>query len=146
MEVPRLEVELGLQLLAYTTATAMQDLSHVFDLHHTAHSNAGSLAHWTRPGVEPASSWMLVRFVNPWATTGTPDYVLLKMTQNGVGYLQNDVVKVYIFYSPKFPHLFFFSGDKVYIFYSPKFPHLFFFQVTKFIFFIPPNFPLSVEM
>ena len=34
MEVPRLGVKLELQLLAYTTATATPDLSHVFDLHH----------------------------------------------------------------------------------------------------------------
>jgi len=39
MEVPRLGVEL--ELLAYTTATATWDLSHVCDLH-TAHDNAGS--------------------------------------------------------------------------------------------------------
>ena len=32
MEVPRLEVESELQLLAYTTATAMWDLSRIFDL------------------------------------------------------------------------------------------------------------------
>ena len=36
MEVPRLGVELELQLLAYTTATAMWDLSHVCDLHHSS--------------------------------------------------------------------------------------------------------------
>ena len=37
MEVPRLQVELELQLLAYTTATAIavQDLSHVCDLNHS---------------------------------------------------------------------------------------------------------------
>ena len=29
----------------------------------TAHSNVGSLTHWVRPGIEPASSWILVRFV-----------------------------------------------------------------------------------
>ena len=34
MEVPRLGVESELQLLAYTTATAMWDSSHVYDLHH----------------------------------------------------------------------------------------------------------------
>ena len=52
MEVPRLGVELKLQLQAYTTA----------------HCNAGSLTHWARPGIEPASSWILVRFVSaePW--------------------------------------------------------------------------------
>ena len=35
MEVPRLEVKTELQLLAYATATAMQDLSHICDLHHS---------------------------------------------------------------------------------------------------------------
>ena len=34
------------------------------------HSNAGSLTHWSRPGIEPTSSWMLVGFVNHWAMTG----------------------------------------------------------------------------
>ena len=42
MEVPRLGVESELQLLAYTTATATWDPSYIFDLHTTAHSNAGS--------------------------------------------------------------------------------------------------------
>ena len=36
MEVPRLGVERELQLPAYTTATAMPDLSHVCDLHHSS--------------------------------------------------------------------------------------------------------------
>ena len=35
IEVPRLGVELELQLSAYTTATAMQDLSLVCDLYHS---------------------------------------------------------------------------------------------------------------
>ena len=30
----------------------------------TAHGNAGSSMHWARPGIEPASSWILVRFVS----------------------------------------------------------------------------------
>ena len=29
----------------------------------TAHSNVGSLSHWVRPGIEPASSWILAKFV-----------------------------------------------------------------------------------
>ena len=33
MEVPGLEVKLELQLLAYTTATATLDMSHICDLH-----------------------------------------------------------------------------------------------------------------
>ena len=34
----------------------------------TAHGNARSLAHWARPGIKPASSWILVRFTStePW--------------------------------------------------------------------------------
>ena len=36
MEVPRLGGELELQLLAYTTATAMPDWSRVYDLHHSS--------------------------------------------------------------------------------------------------------------
>ena len=38
----------------------------------TAHSNAGSPTHWVRPGIEPATSWFLVRFINHWAMMGTP--------------------------------------------------------------------------
>ena len=36
MEVPGLEVESELQLLAYTIATATPDLSHICDLHHSS--------------------------------------------------------------------------------------------------------------
>ena len=36
MDVPRLGVQLELQLLTYTTATAIWDLSHVCDLHHSS--------------------------------------------------------------------------------------------------------------
>ena len=36
MEFPRLEVQLELQLPTYTTATAMQDSSHICDLHHSS--------------------------------------------------------------------------------------------------------------
>ena len=40
--------------------------------HTTSHGNARSLTHWARPGIEPKSSWMLVRLVNHRATMGTP--------------------------------------------------------------------------
>ena len=33
----------------------------------TGHGNARSLTHWSRPGIEPTSSWVLVRFFNHWA-------------------------------------------------------------------------------
>ena len=36
MEVSRLGIELELQLLAYTTAIATQDLSHIYDLHNSS--------------------------------------------------------------------------------------------------------------
>ena len=44
----------------------------------TAHSNVGSLTHWARPGIEPTTSWFLVRFVNHWVTTGTPRALFFK--------------------------------------------------------------------
>ena len=53
MEVLWLGVQSELQMLAYATA----------------HSNARSLTHWARPGIEPASSWILVGFITtepPW--------------------------------------------------------------------------------
>ena len=34
----------------------------------TAHSNARSLTLWAGPGIEPISSWILVRFLTCWAT------------------------------------------------------------------------------
>ena len=42
--------------------------SAVSETHTTVHSNAGSLTYWTRPGIQPASSWMLVGFATaePW--------------------------------------------------------------------------------
>ena len=46
MEVPRLGVHLELQLLAYTTATATLDPSHVYNLHHSS---------WQRQILNPLS-------------------------------------------------------------------------------------------
>ena len=67
MEVPRLGVESELYLPAYTTATAIQDLRGMCN-YTTAHNNTRSLTHWVRPEMEPASSWILVRFITtePW--------------------------------------------------------------------------------
>ena len=64
MEVPRLEVKLELQLQAYTTATARRSgVSAVFATYTTAHGNVRSLTQGARPGIEPDSSGILVRFV-----------------------------------------------------------------------------------
>ena len=71
MEVPRLGIKSELQLLAYATATAIWDLRCIWDLT-TAHSNTRSLTHWARPGIDPASLWILVGFVSCWAPEGSP--------------------------------------------------------------------------
>ena len=50
----------------------------------TACSNAGSLTHWARPGIKPASSWILVRFLTRWTTTGTPRETHIQIQLNHV--------------------------------------------------------------
>ena len=75
---PRLGVSSELQLLAYATATAKPDSSCICDLHHISQQDQ-FLTHWTRPGIEPVSSGILVRFVSCWATTGTQRFWLLNV-------------------------------------------------------------------
>ena len=62
MEAPRLRVKSELQLPAYVTVTATQDLSHICNLYH-CHSNAGSLNPLSKARDRTASSWILVGFV-----------------------------------------------------------------------------------
>ena len=61
MEISRLGVQLALWLLAYATATATLDLSHVCDPHHSSqqHQSLNPLSK-----VEPATSWLLVGFIS----------------------------------------------------------------------------------
>ena len=61
----------GTELLACATATATWDSSCICYLH-------SQLTHWTKPGMEPMSSWILVRFINHWAMMGTPIGSFLK--------------------------------------------------------------------
>jgi len=70
MEFPKVGVQLELQLPASARATTsgIQVASATYT---TAQSNAGFLTHWSRPEIEPASSWMLAGFVNHWAMIGT---------------------------------------------------------------------------
>ena len=80
MEVPRLGVKSELKLLAYTIAIAALDRSLICDLHHSS---------WQRQILNPPSEardltpvkWMLVGFLNRWATMGTwtPQRVLAKL-------------------------------------------------------------------
>ena len=72
-EVPRLGIKLELQLPTYATATAMWDLSHVFDLHCSSRQhqilNPLSVARDQTCILMDASQ---IRF--PWATTRTPTF------------------------------------------------------------------------
>jgi len=90
MEIPRLGVELQLQLPAYITATATQDLSHVCDLHHSSRQhqilNIPSKArdrthvlmdtsqicfHWATRGT-PFSSFLVC--LHPWSIWNIPTH------------------------------------------------------------------------
>ena len=63
VEVPRLRVESELQLLAYPTATATADSSHVCNLRYSS-QQCQILNPLSKAGVEPATTWFLVRFVS----------------------------------------------------------------------------------
>ena len=69
LDVPPLGVELELWPLTYTTATTMPDGSYIYDLHHSSRQH-WILNCWSRPGIEYASSWILVGFETHWAMTG----------------------------------------------------------------------------
>ena len=71
MEVPRLGVKLEPQRPA-TPQPQQCGIWATPGTYTTAHSKAGTLTNGVRPGIEPASSWILVGFVNRWAMKGTP--------------------------------------------------------------------------
>ena len=48
----------------------------------TAHSNARSLTHWARPGIEPVTSWFLVRFVPLYHDRNSRNPICKKDTMN----------------------------------------------------------------
>ena len=75
MEVPRLRVKSELKLQACTTATAQSQIRAMSATYTTAYRNAGSLTHWVRPGIEPATLWLLVGFLST-----VPQRELLKIT------------------------------------------------------------------
>ena len=61
LEVPRL----GVQSEPHPQQCGIRATSATYT---TAHGNARPLTHWWRPGIDPVSSWILVRFVSaePW--------------------------------------------------------------------------------
>ena len=79
MEVPRLRVESELSLLAYTTATAIRDLSRICNLHHSS---------WQRQNLNPlrearGRTHILMdpsRVCYHWATAGTPPLFFLDIS------------------------------------------------------------------
>ena len=75
MEVPRLGVELELELLAYLQQCGIQATSATYT---TAHGKAGSLTHLVKTGTEPASSRKLDRFAS-----AVPQWELLQLSLDG---------------------------------------------------------------
>ena len=73
MEVPKLGVQLELQLLAYATATGTPDPSHVCDLYHS--SQQYRILNW--PGIEPTSLMDASRVLNPLSHNGNSISVLI---------------------------------------------------------------------
>ena len=71
MEVPR--VGGRIRAAAASTMAQQHEIQAKSAAYTRAHSNAGYLTHWARPGDKPISTWTIVRFVTYWATTGTPD-------------------------------------------------------------------------
>ena len=69
MEVRGLGVKFELQLLTYTTATAIPDPSHICDPC-CSFGNARHLTHWGRPGIQPTSSQILYQVLNPLSHNG----------------------------------------------------------------------------
>ena len=62
MEAPRLGVELGYS--CWLTPQPQQRRFWTMSVNYTiAHGNARSLTHWARPGINPATSWLLVGFI-----------------------------------------------------------------------------------
>ena len=74
MEVPGLGVKSELQLLAYTTATAMWNLTHICNLYCSLQQRQILKL---STGTEQASSCILVGFLTSLATVGTPTGVSL---------------------------------------------------------------------
>ena len=66
VKVPRLGVKSELQLLPYTT-DMQRRIWVISTTYTTAHGilNARYLTHWIRPGIDTASSWLLVGLATP---------------------------------------------------------------------------------
>ena len=76
MEVPRLGIELELQLPAYATAIATGDLSHICDLHHS--SQQGQIPNPLSEARDPTCIFVDTSHIHfHWAMTGPPPLFLI---------------------------------------------------------------------
>ena len=66
------------------------NLGSKWHLQPTTHGNTRSLTHWARPGIEPASLWTLLSFVNCWARTGTPRRPFLPPDQTFLSFPEHE--------------------------------------------------------
>ena len=73
MKLPYLPVPVGLLQERNNPFNSAFELWGILELKRLVYTR--SLTHWARPGIEPVSSWLLVRFANHWATMGTPEPV-----------------------------------------------------------------------
>ena len=74
MEIPRPEVQLDCR--CYPIPQPQQHQIWATSVTYTtAHGNAGSSTHWAGPGIEPATSWFLVRFISAAPQWELPYYV-----------------------------------------------------------------------
>ena len=79
MQVPRLGLELELQLLAYITATAVSDLSLICDLHHSLWQ-CQILNPLSKAGIRPHSRGQYVGFLTCWVIMGSPNLYCFNQT------------------------------------------------------------------
>ena len=78
MEVPRLGVKWEIQLPAYTTATATQDLSHIRDLHHS--SRWRQILNPLMKARDRTYNFMVPGWIHFYcATMGTPHRIILAL-------------------------------------------------------------------
>ena len=73
------QVRAGAEAYATATVTLIQAASATCAI---AWNNTGSLTHWTRPGIEPASSWRLCQILNPLSHNGNSSFVLIYILFN----------------------------------------------------------------
>ena len=117
MEVPRLGVKSGLQLPAYTTATATQVRSHVWSLHHSSRQRQilnpmTETRNWIGILMDTTQvCWILVTFVTCWATMGTPSSQGCLRKKNS-----RCIVYIYIYKNSYLPHLLVFSFSWAHLF------------------------------